>query len=58
MNAITPSLAGTTALLNALGEALDLLEEFLPEEHAELIRLHDVQAKAECELLDQVRRAA
>ena len=41
------AMAGTLA--NALDEALDLLAEKLPEDHAALRRLNDILAAAECE---------
>ena len=42
-------------LADALGDAIDLLEEQLPEGHAELRRLQEVQAEAERVFARQVK---
>ena len=42
--------ASYSDLADALADALDLLAEKLPADHAELIRLQGVQCGAECAL--------
>ena len=42
-------------LADALGDAIDLLEELLPADHAALVRMQEVQAEAERVFARQVK---